>query len=134
MPLAPASEAPHADRLLLVIGAVSGATIALSRLASSTDPAGVSWLMVLIQAVVAGQGGAALAWVVRAALRWAVGRYSRSHAIVDAYRRHDTSTYAVFLLTLATAGGVQLVTPVTLTLFALFVAAQLFVQIGRAHV
>ena len=111
----------------MVIGAVSGATIALSRLASSTDVAGVSWLMVLIQGVVAGQGGAALAWVVRAGLRWLVARVSRSHAIAEAYRRHDTTTYAVFLLTLATAGGVQLVTPVTLTLVALFVAAQLYV-------
>jgi hypothetical protein len=111
----------------VVIGAVSGATIALSRLASSTDVAGVSWLMVLIQGVVAGQGGAALAWVVRAGLRRLVARVSRSHAVADAYRRHDTTTYAVFLLTLATAGGVQLVTPVTLTLMALFVAAQLYV-------
>lgn len=127
MSLASASDAPHADRLLVVIGAVSGATIALSRLASSTDSLGVSWLMVLIQGVVAGQGGAALAWVVRGALRWAVARFTGSHAVADAYRRHDTLTYAVFLLTLSTAGGVQFVTPVTLTLLALFVGAQLLV-------
>lgn len=125
--LASPSDVRHADRLLVVIGAVSGAAVALSRLASSTDVAGVSWLMVLIQGVVAGQGGAAMAWVVRAALRWAVARFTRSHAVADAYRRHDTLTYAVFLLTLSTAGGVQLVAPVTLTLLALFVAGQWFV-------
>lgn len=127
MPLASASDAAHANRLLVVIGTVSGATVALSRLASSTDAAGVTWIMVLIQAVVAGQGGAALAWVVRAGLRRLVARLSGSHAVLDAYRRHDTTTYAVFLLTLATAGGLQLVAPVVMTLVALFVVAQLVV-------
>ncbi|MEK7240685.1 MAG: hypothetical protein AAB224_08860 [Gemmatimonadota bacterium] len=128
MPLAPASEAPHADRLLVVIGAVSGATIALSRLASSTDATGVSWLMVLIQAAVAAQGGAALLWVVRAFLRWLVGRWSRSLAVREAYASADTPTYAFFLLTLATALGVQLVAPVVWALIALFGAAQAVVM------
>jgi hypothetical protein len=127
VPIAPVSEAPHADRLLVVIGAVSGAAIALSRLASSTDTAGVSWLMVLIQAAVAAQGGAVLLWVVRSFLRWLVGRLSRSHAVREAYANADTPTYAVFLLTLVTAVGVQLVAPVTLALLVLFVGAQLFV-------
>jgi hypothetical protein len=124
VPHASASVDPHADRLLVVIGAVSGATIALSLLASSTDTAGVSWLMVLIRGAVAAQGGAALLWVVRAFLRWLVGRLSRSHAAREAYASADTRTYAVFLLTLATAVGVQLVAPVVWTLLVLFVAAQ----------
>lgn len=108
----------------MVTGAVWGACVALSRLASATGPEGTSWLMVLIQATVAAQGGAALLWVVRAVLRWLVGRVSGSHAVRDAYMRDDTATYAVFLLTLATAIGVQLVAPVIWLLVALFVAAQ----------
>jgi hypothetical protein len=82
---------------------------------------------VLIQATVAAQGGAALLWVVRAFLRWMVGRVSGSHAVRDAYMRDDTATYAVLLLTLATAIGVQLVAPVLWLLGALFVGAQLWV-------
>jgi hypothetical protein len=80
--------------------------------------------MVLIQATVTAQGGAALLWVVRASLRWTVGRVSGSHAVRDAYTRHDTATYAVFLATLATALGVQLAAPVLWVLLALFAAAQ----------
>ena len=127
MRLESASESSPADRLLVVTGAVSGACVALSRLASATDTAGTSWLMVLIQATVAAQGGAALLWVVRAFLRWTVGRVSGSHAVRDAYTRDDTATYAVFLLTLATAIGVQLVAPVLWLLGALFVGAQAWV-------
>ncbi|MDP1892336.1 MAG: hypothetical protein Q8K55_15725 [Gemmatimonadaceae bacterium] len=108
-------------------GAVSGACVALSRLASATGPEGTSWLMVLIQATVAAQGGAALLWVVRTVLRWLVGRVSGSHAVRNAYMRDDTATYAVFLLTLATAIGVQLVAPVLWVLLALFVGAQAWV-------
>lgn len=132
MPLDSASESSHADRLLVVTGAVSGACVALSRLASATGAEGTSWLMVLIQATVAAQGGAALLWVARAFLRWMVGRVSGSHAVRDAYMRDDTATYAVFLLTMATALGVQLVAPVLWLLGALFVAAQLWV-LRRAH-
>ncbi len=127
MPLDSSSESSHADRLLVVTGAVSGACVALSRLASATGAEGTSWLMVLIQATVAAQGGAALLWVVRAFLRWIVGWVSGSHAVRDAYMRDDTATYAVFLLTMATAIGVQLVAPVLWLLGALFVAAQLWV-------
>lgn len=127
MPLASASESSHADRLLVVTGAVSGACVALSRLASATDAEGTSWLMVLIQATVAAQGGAAVLWVVRATLRWLVGRVSGSHAVRDAYMRDDSATYVVLLLTLATAIGVQLVAPVLWLLLALFVSAQLWV-------
>lgn len=127
MPLDSASESSHADRLLVVTGAVSGACVALSRLASATGAEGTSWLMVLIQATVAAQGGAALLWVVRAFLRWMVGRVSGSHAVRDAYMRDDTATYVVFLLTLATAIGVQLVAPVLWLLGTLFVGAQLWV-------
>lgn len=124
MLLAPATDARHADRLLVVIGTVSGASVALARLAAASDLAGVTWLLVLTAAVVAAQGGAAIAWLLRALLRWGVGRLSRSHAVVGAYTQYDTLTYAVFLLTLSTAGGVQLVAPVVLTIVALFVAAQ----------
>ncbi len=127
MPLASASESPHADRLLVVIGAVSGACVTLARLASAGGPEGVSWLMVLIQATVAAQGGAALLWVVRAALRRLVGRLTGSHAVRDAYMRDDTATYTVLLLTLMTAIGVQLVAPVVWTLLVLFLASQLWV-------
>jgi hypothetical protein len=111
----------------VVTGGVSGACVALSHMASATGPEGTSWLMVLIQATVAAQGGAALLWVVRALLRWLVGRLSGSHAVRGAYMRDDTATYAVFLLTLATAIGVQLVAPVIWLLLALFVAAQVWV-------
>ncbi|MHB0964396.1 MAG: hypothetical protein ACYC5V_14445, partial [Gemmatimonadaceae bacterium] len=110
--------------LLVVTGAVCGACLALSRLASATGPEGTSWLMVLIQATVAAQGGAALLWLVRALLRWLVGRASGSHAVRDAYMRDDTATYTVFLLVLSTAIGVQLVAPVIWLLLALFAAAQ----------
>lgn len=112
----------------MVTGAVSGACVALSRLATSMGSEGTSWLMVLIQATVAAQGGAALLWVVRALLRWLVGRLSGSHAARDAYMREDTATYAVFLLTLATAIGVQLVAPVLWLLLALFIGAQAWVM------
>ena len=111
----------------MVTGAVSGACVALARMASATGSEGTSWLMVLIQATVAAQGGAALLWVVRALLRWLVGRVSGSHAVRDAYARDDTATYVVFLLTLATAIGVQLVAPVICLLLALFVTAQAWV-------
>ncbi len=111
----------------MVTGAVCGACVALSRLASAAGPEGTSWLMVLIQATVAAQGGAALLWVTRALLRWLVGRVSGSHAVRDAYMRDDTATYVVFLLTLTTAIGVQLVAPVLWLLLALFVAAQVWV-------
>lgn len=111
----------------MVTGAVCGACVALSRLASVAGPEGTSWLMVLIQATVAAQGGAALLWVVRALLRWLVGRVSGSRAVRDAYMRDDTATYAVFLLALSTAIGVQLVAPVLWLLLALFVAAQAWV-------
>ncbi|MBA4071559.1 MAG: hypothetical protein C0497_06950 [Gemmatimonas sp.] len=124
MPLASTSESSHADRLLVVTGAACGACVALSRIASSSGAEGSSWLMVLIQATVAAQGGAAVLWVVRALLRWLVGRVSGSHAVRDAYMRDDTATYAVFLLTLATAIGVQLVAPVLWLLLVLFAAAQ----------
>ena len=127
MPLASASESSHADRLLVVIGAVGGACVALARLASMDGVAGTSWLMVLLQVAVAAQGGAALLWVVRAALRALVGRATSSHAVREAYARADTATYTVFLLTLATAIGVQLVAPVVWTLLGIFVAAQLWV-------
>jgi len=76
---------------------------------------------------VAAQGGAALLWVLRALLRWLVGRVSGSHAVLDAYKRDDTVTYGVFLLTLATAIGVQLVAPVLWLLAGLFAGAQLWV-------
>lgn len=125
MPLDTALESPHADRLLVVTGAVCGACVALSRLASATGPDGTSWLMVLIQATVAAQGGAALLWVVRALLRWLVGRVSGSHAVRAAYARDDSATYAILLLTLSTAIGVQLVAPVLWLMLALFVAMQL---------
>lgn len=108
----------------MVTGAVSGACVALSRLASATGAEGTSWLMVLIQAIVAAQGGAAVLWVVRATLRWLVGRVSGSHAVRDAYMQNDTATYTVILLTLATAIGVQLVAPVLWLLATLFVGAQ----------
>ncbi len=111
----------------MVTGAVCGACLALSRLASDTGPAGTSWLMVLIQATVAAQGGAALLWLARAVLRWLVGRMSGSRAVRDAYARDDTATYTVFLLVLSTAIGVQLVAPVIWMLFALFAAAQVWV-------
>lgn len=111
----------------MVTGAVCGACVALSRLAAATGPDGASWLMVLIQATVAAQGGAAVLWVVRALLRWLVGRVSGSHAVRDAYMRDDTAAYGVLLLALATAIGVQLVAPVLWLLLALFVAAQLWV-------
>ncbi|MHB1311801.1 MAG: spermidine synthase family protein [Gemmatimonadaceae bacterium] len=124
MQLASHSDARHADRLLVVIGATSGICVAWSRLAASTDGAGATWLMVLLQAAVAAQGGAALLWLVRAGLRWGVARRWRSHAVLRAYEAHDTVTYAVFLLSLATAIGVQLATPVALTLLALFALAQ----------
>lgn len=127
VPLSPVAESRHADRLLVVTGSVSGATIALSLLASSSSVTGVSWLMVLLRATVAAQGGAALLWVVRAFLRWVVGRVARSHAVRDAYARADSPTYTVFLLTLSTALGVQLVPPVFWTILALFVAAQAYV-------
>lgn len=112
------------DRLLVVIGMASGASVALGSLASSRSTDGVSWLMVLVQATVAAQGGAAVLWIVRRMLRWAVGRVSASHAVLDAYRRKDTATYTVFLLSLATAVGVQLIAPVTVVLLACFVMAQ----------
>ena len=124
MPLDTAPASPHADRLLVVTGAVCGACVSLSGLASATGPEGTSWLMVLIQATVAAQGGAALLWLVRALLRWLVGRVSGSHAVRDAYMRDDTATYTVFLLVLSTAIGVQLVAPVIWLLLALFIAAQ----------
>jgi hypothetical protein len=127
VPLDSITEQRHADRLLVVIGATSGASVALARMAAATDGGGVSWLMVLLQGGVAAQGGAALLWLLRAALRWGVGRFSRSHAVLDAYRRHDTAAYAVLLLSLATALGVQVVAPVVWTLVALFVLAQLWV-------
>lgn len=111
----------------MVTGAVSGACVALARMASATGSEGTSWLMVLIQATVAAQGGAAVLWVVRALLRWLVGRVSGSHAVRDAYRRDDTATYAVFLLTLSTAIGVQLVAPVLWVLLTLFAIAQAWV-------
>lgn len=128
MPLAPVTDSRHADRLLLVTGAVTGIGVAWSRLAASTDAAGASWLMVLLQGGVALQGAAALFWLVRASLRWAVQRAWRSHAVLDAYVRFDTLTYAVFLLTLATAVGVQLVAPVLWVLVGMFVAAQVWVM------
>lgn len=130
----PTAESPHADRLLVVIGAVSGACVALSRLASAPGTLGASWLMVLIQVAVAAQGGAALLWVVRSGLRWLVRRVTASHAVADAYERDDTNSYAVFLLTLATAVGVQLVAPVWWTIVALFVAAQWLVLRGARPV
>ncbi|MBI2409254.1 MAG: hypothetical protein HYV19_13235 [Gemmatimonadetes bacterium] len=118
------SDASHDDRLLVVIGVVTGACVALARLASATGVDGTSWLMVLLEVTVAAQGGAALLWVTRAALRWLVGRTTGSHAALDAYRRDDTSTYVVFLLSLATAVGVQLIAAVVWLPFALFAAAQ----------
>lgn len=124
MPLASTSESSHADRLLVVIGAVCGASIALARAASSARADGTTWLLVLIQATVAAQGGAAVLWVVRAFLRRAVAWVSASHAVRSAYARDDTSTYAVFLLTLATAVGVQLTGAVVLVIIVLFVGAQ----------
>jgi len=125
--LASHSDNRHSDRLLVVIGATSGICVAWSRLAASTDGAGATWLMVLLQAAVAAQGGAALLWLVRAGLRRAVARYSRSHAVRRAYDAHDTVTYAVFLASLSTALGVQLVAPVAWTLVALFALAQWWV-------
>lgn len=127
MSLASTSESPHADRLLVVIGGVSGACVALSQLTTPAAGTGVSWLMVLLQAAVAAQGGAALLWVVRAGLRWLVGRITGSHGSRAAYARADTPTYAVFLLTLATAAGVQLVAPVVWALLGCFAAAQWWV-------
>lgn len=117
-------DASHDDRLLVVIGAVTGACVALARLASATGVDGTSWLMVLVDVTVAAQGGAALLWVTRAALRWLVARKTGSHTVLDAYRRDDTSTYVVFLLSLATAVGVQLIAAVVWLPFALFAAAQ----------
>ena len=108
----------------MVIGAVSGTCVAWARLAASTDPAGSSWLMVVLQGLVAAQGGAALLWLGRALLRALVARAFRSHAVLDAYRQRDTLTYAVFLLTLATAIGVQMVTPVVVPVLLLFALAQ----------
>lgn len=127
VPLDSASDSPHADRLLVVIGAVSGACVALARLASASGATGTSWLMVLLQAAVAAQGGAAVLWVVRGGLRWLVGWGTASHAVRAAYTRTDTPTYTVFLLTLATAAGVQLVASAVWTLLGLFVAAQAWV-------
>jgi hypothetical protein len=117
-------DASHDDRLLVVIGAVTGACVALARLASATGVDGTSWLMVLLGVTVAAQGGAALLWVTRIALRWLVGRTTGSHAVLDAYRRDDTATYVVFLLSLATAVGVQLIAAVVWLPFALFAVAQ----------
>lgn len=122
------SDARHADRLLVIIGAVSGACVAWSRLAAATDGAGVTWLMVVVQGIVAAQGGAAVLWLARAALRGWVRRRWRSHAAIEAYRAADTNTYAVFLLTLATAAGVQLVAPVVGIIVAAFVFAQALVM------
>ncbi|MBM3906960.1 MAG: hypothetical protein FJ363_02665 [Gemmatimonadetes bacterium] len=112
------------DRLLVVIGTASGASVALGALASASGTEGASWLMVLVQATVAAQGGAALLWLLRWALRWLVGRVTSSHAVLDAYRRGDTATYAVFLLSLSTALGVRLVAPLVGLLLALFAVAQ----------
>jgi predicted membrane-bound spermidine synthase len=51
----------------------------------------------------------------------------RSHTVRRSYEAHDTATYAVFLLTLSTAVGVQLVAPVVWTLVALFALGQALV-------
>lgn len=119
-----AADERHTNRLLLVVGAVTGVCVAWSRLAAATDGAGVTWLMVVVQGIVAAQGGAALFWVVRRGLRGLVWRAWRNPAVRDAYAAADTNTYAVFLLTLATAVGVQLAAPVVWTIIALFVLAQ----------
>ncbi|MBI1809828.1 MAG: hypothetical protein HYR75_08030 [Gemmatimonadetes bacterium] len=114
-------SARRSDLFVGATGAIAGAVTALAVVAQ--DGAGASLLMLAVRSLVAAQGGAALGWLSRAALRWIVRRRF-GDAVAAAYERRDAAPYAVFLLTLTSVVGVQLVAPVFALILALFVLLQ----------
>lgn len=118
-------------RLILAAGTLSGAATALSLLAQrdSTEP--VTVVMTALCALVGAQAGALAAALCRSALRAFVRnrRYGRIAELT--YREHDAAPYALWLITVLGAFGLQLIAPVFVAIAAAFALWQWRIA-GRA--
>jgi hypothetical protein len=112
------------DKVLAVSGAAAGAVTALALSVQAND--GVTLLLALVRAVVCAPAGAALLFILRDALRRLVASQLGAD-VASRYEDLDTWAYLAALLTLTSAAGVQLVTPVWITIAVVFAAAQLYV-------
>jgi len=116
--------------LILFIGAATGAAVQLDWFASQGDLSGISWVWMLFRVVVGVNISMAFFWMGRALVRTLVFKLPLSSKGRARYLRYDTLTYAVFLLTLTGAIGVQLILPVVAGLALFFLVLQALL-VGR---
>ena len=123
-------DGPRHRAFILFIGAATGAAVQFDWFAYQGDLSGISGVWMLFRVVVSGNIFMALFWMGRALVRTLAFKLPLSAKGRARYLRYDTLIYAVFLLTLTGAIGVQLILPVVAGLMLLFLMLQALL-IGR---
>jgi hypothetical protein len=111
----------QSEKLFITTAALSGAVTALALSVQQND--GITLLMALVRAAVGAPAAVALLSLLRGRMRSAVRKHL-GDAAAERYEGEDAWPYTAFLLTLSSAIGVQLITPIWVLILAAFAIGQ----------
>lgn len=112
--------------LFISFGIISGASVQLNRLVANSHPDETSIAVLLRQVTLGAITFPILLWAIRKIIRRIIERSALPASVRENYKKYDTITYAVFVLTVFGAIGIQFSLPIAVMIIFIFLVVQLF--------